>query len=121
MHAVANESFGVEIQTEWLEPLGDAVLVQRLGVESKTKAGLALPESVQATQRRRQPRGLVVAVGPGRDLEDGTQRKMRVKVGDIIIVGDGAGMNHVKLEGASDDLYIIDCDGILGIVRQEQV
>lgn len=120
MHAVANDP-EVEVQTEWLEPLGDAVLVQRLGVESKTKAGLALPESVQASQRKRQPRGLVIAVGPGRDLEDGTQRKMRVKVGDIVIVGDGAGMNHVTLAGASEDLYIIDCDGILGIVRDTEI
>lgn len=117
MNLVANDS-EVEIK-EKLVPLGDAVLLRRLETEKTTRGGLQLPESVQRTQRRQQPRGEVVAVGPGRYFENGQRNQMPVRVGDIVIVGDGAGMNHVKLEGQDENLYIVDCDGILGVVQRE--
>jgi chaperonin GroES len=115
MQLVANEAV---TKAEELLPLGDAVLVRREAVEKTTRGGLALPETVQRTKTRQQPRGVVVAVGPGRYFENGQRNQMPVKVGDIVLVGDGAGMNHVRLEGQGDDLFIIDCDGILGVVRE---
>ena len=50
-----------------LRPIGDRVIVQRIGSVEKTKSGLYLPDSAQEKPQE----GKVIAVGSGRTLKTG--------------------------------------------------
>jgi chaperonin GroES len=101
---------------ETIELMGDCVMVRRFDPETESGGGIMLPEIAQKVE----PRGKVVAVGPGRDYQDGTRRKLDVKVGDIVIIANGSGMQKVTLKGHPKELFCLDYDGILGIVRGDE-
>jgi co-chaperonin GroES (HSP10) len=61
-----------------LRPLHDRVIVKRLDNERKTASGIVIPESAA----EKPDQGEVLAVGPGKQTEDGKVLKMDVKVGD---------------------------------------
>jgi chaperonin GroES len=64
-----------------LQPLGDRLVAQREESEQKTLGGIYLPD----TAREKPVRGVVISVGEGRMLKDGTRAPMQVKPGDRII------------------------------------
>jgi chaperonin GroES len=70
-----------------LVPLDDRVVLQRLEAEEKTQGGIVLPD----TAKEKPQKGKVVAVGPGRLLDDGTRAAVEVKVGDTVLFGRYAG------------------------------
>jgi chaperonin GroES len=70
-----------------LVPLDDRVVLQRLEAEEKTQGGIVLPD----TAKEKPQKGKVIAVGPGRLLDDGTRAAMEVKVGDTVLFGKYAG------------------------------
>ncbi len=83
-----------------VKPLEDRVLVKPLEPETKTSAGIYLPQS--ATEKPTQ--GKVVAVGPGKLNDDGERTELEVKKGDTVIYGkysgtelDVDGEQHVML------------------------
>ncbi|HEU0050991.1 MAG TPA: co-chaperone GroES [Patescibacteria group bacterium] len=65
-----------------LRPLGDRVIVVATTKEEMTKSGIILPETVD---KERPEQGEVIAIGPGKLLENGTRAPMNIKVGDKII------------------------------------
>ncbi len=75
-------------------PLGDRVLVEPLPAETKTKAGIIIPD----TASEKPTRGTVVAVGPGRRNEEGRLLPMDVAAGDIVLYGKWSG-TEVKISG----------------------
>ncbi len=91
-----------------LKPLGDRVVVKVLEVEEKTASGIVLPD--QAKEKPQQ--GEVMAVGPGKVLDNGTRLEPEVKVGDKIIFSRFAGTD-VKAEG--EDYLILRQDDILAV------
>jgi chaperonin GroES len=94
-----------------LKPIGDKVIVQRLGSAEKTKTGLYLPDTAQEKPQE----GRVVAVGSGRTLKDGKVVPLTVKPGDRIIFGKYSG-SEIKLE---DKEYVfLGEDDILAIVTE---
>lgn len=92
-----------------LRPLGDRVLVKRIDSEEKTKGGIIIPDSA----KEKPLEGEVVAVGPGRSLENGQTRPMSVKVSDRVLFAKYA-ETEVKLEGQS--FLLLREDDILGIL-----
>ena len=91
-------------------PLGDRVLVKRSDEEETTAGGIVLPGS--AAEKPSQ--GEVLAVGPGRVLDSGETQEVSVKVGDVIVVGQYAGSNTVKVDG--EELLILSESDILGTI-----
>ncbi len=65
-----------------LRPLGDRVIVKPAAKEEMTKAGIILPDTVD---KERPEQGEIIAVGPGRLLDNGSRAAMSVKVGDKIV------------------------------------
>lgn len=65
-----------------LRPLGDRVIVKPAAKEEMSKAGIILPDTID---KERPEQGEVVAVGPGRALENGSRAAMSLKVGDKIV------------------------------------
>ena len=89
-----------------LEPLGDRVVIKPLEAEEKSAGGIILPEKAQEKPRE----GEVIAVGPGKLLDNGTCAKMPVEKGDIVVYSDFSG-TEVTFEG--EDYLIIEADRIL--------
>ncbi|MEK7508976.1 MAG: co-chaperone GroES [Patescibacteria group bacterium] len=66
-----------------IKPLGDHVVVKPLeGKEEATRAGIILPDTID---KEKPEQGKVMAVGPGKLLENGSRAVMSVKVGDSIL------------------------------------
>ena len=92
-----------------LKPIGDRVIVQRLGSVEKTKSGLYLPDSAQEKPQE----GKVIAVGSGKTLKNGKVVPLAVKAGDRIIFGKYSG-SEITVD---DKEYVfLSEDDILAIV-----
>jgi chaperonin GroES len=89
-----------------LNPLDDRVVIRRLEAEEKTAGGIVLPD----TAKEKPQKGEVLAVGPGKLLDNGKRAPVEVKPGDTVLFGKYSG-NEVELEG--DELVIIRMDDIL--------
>ena len=75
-------------------PLYDRVLVKRLESEEKSAGGLYIPE----TAKEKPTEALVVAVGPGQRLEDGSNLAPQLNAGDRVLFGKYSG-DEIKLDG----------------------
>jgi len=93
-----------------LKPLADRVVVKILESEDKTKGGIFLPDT--AKEKPQQAR--VIAVGPGKVLEDGKRAAVEVSEGQVVIFAKYAG-TEVKVEG--EEFLIIGEKDILAIVE----
>jgi chaperonin GroES len=91
-------------------PLDDRVLVEPLEAEETTAGGIVLPDAAKEKPQR----GKVVAVGPGRRLDDGSRAPMAVKKGDTVVFGSFGG-SDVTLEGV--DYKILRESEILAKVK----
>lgn len=93
-----------------IKPLEDRVLVKPIEAESKTASGIYLPESA----KEKPVRGKVVAVGPGKRLDNGKRAEMSVKVGSTVVYGKYAG-SEVEIKG---DKHLIIKEGeLLGVLE----
>jgi chaperonin GroES len=91
-----------------LRPLHDRILVRRLEPAEQVKGGIIIPD----TAKEKPQEGVVVAVGNGKLLENGTRLAMTVKEGDHILFGKYSG-NDIKLEG--EELLILREDDVLAV------
>ena len=92
-----------------VKPLEDRVIVKPNEQESVTSSGLYLPES----SKERPVQGTVIAVGPGKRLDNGKRSEMAVKKGDTVVYGKYAG-TEVEIKG--DEHLILRESELLGIV-----
>ena len=93
-----------------LRPLGDRVVIKPSAREEMTKSGIVLPD----TAKEKPQEGKILAVGPGRILDDGKRESMDVKVGQKVLYGKYAG-TEFKVDG--NDLLIVSQKDILAIVE----
>lgn len=93
-----------------LQPLGDRVVVRRDESEDRTAGGIYLPESA----KNKPARGIIVSIGDGRLLDDGSRSKFSVKEGDRVIFLSYAGEefkfgdNELLLMRESDILAVVN-------------
>lgn len=77
-----------------LRPLDDRVVVRPQEAEEMTAGGIVLPDSAKEKPQR----GEVVAVGPGKLLDNGNRGTLSVAVGDIVIYGKYGG-SDIEVDG----------------------
>ncbi len=94
-----------------IRPLGERVVVKPLPTEEVTKGGIVLPD----TAKEKPQEGEVVAVGPGRLLDNGTRVPIDLKVGDRVLFSKYAG-NEVKLDDV--EYLIMRESDILGVIEK---
>jgi chaperonin GroES len=70
-----------------VRPLDDRVVVEPLEAEDKSAGGILLPD----TAKQKPQRGRVLAVGPGKLLDNGSRAALAVAPGDEVIYGRYAG------------------------------
>jgi chaperonin GroES len=93
-----------------IRPLHDRVVVRRTEEETRTAGGIVLPDSAA----EKPSRGEVLAIGPGKLLENGDVRRLDVKVGDKVIFGQYGG-STVKIDG--EELLILAESEIFGVLE----
>jgi chaperonin GroES len=93
-----------------IKPLEDRIVLKRSEAETKTAGGIILTESAQEKPQK----GEVLAVGPGRQLENGQKAALDVKVGDVVYFGKYAG-TEIQVDG--QDVIIMKESDILAIVK----
>ncbi|MGH2505202.1 MAG: co-chaperone GroES, partial [Ktedonobacterales bacterium] len=64
-----------------LQPIADRVVVKPVQKEETTKSGLIIPD----TAKEKPQEGEVIAIGAGKQLDNGERAKMEVKVGDRVL------------------------------------
>ena len=89
-------------------PLSDKVLVKPSDAETQTAGGIYIPDSA----KQKPQEGEVIAVGPGRILDDGSRSTLTVQVGDKVIYSKYGG-TELKLDGA--EYMILDEDQIYAV------
>ena len=92
-----------------LRPLGDKVVIKALEREEVTRSGLVLPD----TAKEKPQEGQVIAVGPGRLLDDGKRVPPEIKEGDRIIFSKYAGTDF-KLD--EEEYLILSERDILAVI-----
>ncbi|HEY8287024.1 MAG TPA: co-chaperone GroES, partial [Chloroflexota bacterium] len=82
-----------------IRPLGDRVVIKPANKEEVSAAGVILPD----TAKEKPQKGTIIAVGPGRTLDNGTRQAPEVSEGQLVLYAKYAG-TEVKIEG---DEYLI--------------
>ncbi|MAI42023.1 MAG: co-chaperone GroES [Gammaproteobacteria bacterium] len=93
-----------------IRPLQDRIVVRRTEEETKSAGGIVIPDS--AAEKPSQ--GEVIAVGPGKKLDNGSVQEVDLKAGDKILFGQYAG-SSVKLDG--EELLIMNESEVFGVVE----
>ena len=91
-------------------PLHDNVLIRRLEAEEEQQGGIIIPD----TAKEKPQEGQVLAVGPGRRLEDGTRRQLGVAVDNKVLFGKYAG-TEITIDG--EELLVMRESDLLGVVE----
>ena len=93
-----------------LRPLHDRILVERTELGEQQKGGIIIPD----TAKEKPSEGKVIAVGPGKRLDDGSLLKPDVKAGDNILFGKYSG-SEVTVD--DNEYLILREDEILAVIE----
>jgi len=91
-----------------IRPLQDRVVIKRMEEERTSAGGIVIPD----TATEKPIRGKVIAVGPGKVLDNGQKRPIDVKVGDTVLFGKYSG-TEVKIN--NEEYLVIREDDIMGV------
>ena len=93
-----------------VKPLQDRVLLKRLEQEERSPGGIIIPD----TAKEKPQECKVIAVGPGKVLDNGEVRKPAVKEGQRVLIGKYSG-TEIKIGG--EEHIIVREDEILAVVE----
>ena len=89
-----------------IKPMSDRILIRPSEQEETTQSGIFIPD----TARERPQEGEVVAVGPGRYLNNGKRLEMELKAGDKIIYSKYSG---TEIEADDGELLLMGSNDVL--------
>jgi chaperonin GroES len=93
-----------------IRPLQDRVIVKRMEEERTSAGGIVIPDS--ATEKP--IKGEVIAVGPGKKLDNGSIQTVDLKAGDSVLFGKYSG-TEVKVN--EDEYLVMREDDIMGVIE----
>ena len=94
-----------------LKPLGGNVVLKPILEEEMTKSGIVLPDTAE---KEKTEQAIVVAVGPGKELESGRVAQMPVKEGDTVLYKK-YGPDEIKIE---DEEYLVcSMEDVLAVIE----
>jgi len=94
-----------------LKPLSDNVVIKAITKEEKTKSGIILPDTVD---KEKPEQGEVIAVGPGKLLDNGSRGPMEVKPGDRVLFKKYS-PDEIKVEG--EEVLVLSQSDIIAILE----
>ncbi len=99
-----------------LKPLGNHVIIESAPKETTTALGIIIPDTAD---KERPERGTVIAVGPGRTLDNGSRQLIEVKSGDVVVfkkyAPDEIELKNEKGEGKK--YLVVNADEIMAIIE----
>ncbi|EOA8617107.1 co-chaperone GroES [Staphylococcus aureus] len=93
-----------------LKPIGNRVIIEKKEQEQTTKSGIVLTDSAKEKSNE----GVIVAVGTGRLLNDGTRVTPEVKGGDRVVFQQYAG-TEVKRD--NETYLVLNEEDILAVIE----
>jgi chaperonin GroES len=93
-----------------LRPLADHILVRRHEVDEQHQGGIIIPD----TAKEKPQEGEILAVGPGRMMDDGHRQPIAVAMGDTVLFGKYAG-TEIQLD--HEDLLVMRESDLLGVLE----
>lgn len=94
-----------------LRPVGGHIIVEMAEKEQKTASGILLPDT---GDKERPEQGKVMAVGPGKFMENGTRQVMEVKIGDTVVFKK-YGPDEVEVDGKK--FLVVGADDVMAIIE----
>lgn len=94
-----------------LTPVGDHIIVKAIKEERLSPSGIIIPETVN---KERPERGEVIAVGPGRELENGNKSVMSVSVGQTVLFKKYS-PDEIKIDEV--ELLVIKMEDVMAVVE----
>jgi chaperonin GroES len=94
-----------------LKPIHDNVIIKPITENEKTKSGIYLPDTVD---KERPEKGEVIAIGPGRTLDNGQLSQMNIKVGDSVMFKKYS-PDEFKIDG--EEYLVIKETDIIAIIE----
>ena len=92
-----------------IKPMSDRIVIRPTQQEETTKGGIFLPD----TAKERPQEGEVVAVGPGRYLNNGKRVEMELKAGDKVIYSKYAG---TEIQVEDEELLVLGYNDVLAMI-----
>lgn len=93
-----------------IKPYGDRIAVRVAEQETMSAGGIVIPDTAD---KEKPQKGEVIAMGPGKRLEDGQFASMDVAVGDVVLFGKYAGTEFKSELGT---VLILKEDDIMGTI-----
>ena len=94
-----------------VRPIGNHIVLKPAEAETKTASGIIIPDTAS---KERPERGEVIAVGPGKTLENGQKQPMEILVGQTVLFKKYA-PDEVEVEGVK--YLIIDAGDVMAIIE----
>ncbi len=94
-----------------LKPLNNHVIVKASSKEEITKSGIVLPDTMD---KEKPEQGEVIAVGPGKLIDNGNRAEMTVKIGDKVVFKKYS-PDDIKIDG--EEYLVISENDILAIIE----
>ena len=94
-----------------LRPLLNRVVVRKAEALQKTKGGIILTTGKEEKLNQ----GVVLAVGPGKTLDNGELRKTMVNIGDTVLLPEYGGSKVMLAD--EQELFIYRDDDIMGTLH----
>jgi len=107
---ISRKEHAMTVVSVQLRPLGDRIVVRALARETVTKSGIVLPD----TAKEKPQEGEILAVGPGKVLDNGKRTTLEVQVGQRVLFAKYAG-TEVKID--NEELLILRESDVMGIVE----
>lgn len=93
-----------------IRPLADKIVIKVVEENEQTSGGIFIPDNAKEKPQK----GEVIAVGPGKTLDDGKKEDIGVKVGEIVLYAKYSGTD-VKID---DVVYkILSVKDVLGVIE----
>src|SRR3989338_4183498 len=96
-----------------LRPLGDHVIVKPLKENEMTKSGIVLPDTVD---KEKPEKGEVIAIGPGKLMENGQRAAMSVKVGDKVVFKKYS-PDEIKVD--DEEVLVLNESDIIAVIESQ--
>lgn len=94
-----------------IKPLNERVIVKPIAKNEQTKSGIILPDTVEGEKPEQ---GKVLAVGPGKLLENGSRAEMSVRVGNKVLFKKYS-PDEIKIDG--EEVLVLEESDILAILE----
>lgn len=94
-----------------IRPLHDRILARRLAEEDKTSGGLFIPDSA----KEKSLEALVISVGSGKRLANGSIQPLSIKAGDKILI---AKYSEAEVSLVGKDHLVVREDDVLAVLDE---